>query len=163
MSDAPGFDKDLNCTEFIFSSSGDPGDSGLNNTLIIFIGLVLTGIYAYILYTIWANRFKQVVYFKSPMMILIAGFSLYMDTLANLVICYLGNLNVEDKYDKAIALLSIFTTCSFHYSAYLAIVFRAMRVFRIMRLERLYLDQIQILREKTKAIVKSNDQRKESR
>lgn len=46
---------------------------------------VVSLIYLPILGMIWKNRYKQVVYFKSPLMIMTGGISLYIDAVANLV------------------------------------------------------------------------------
>jgi len=38
--------------------------------------------------------------------------------------------------------LSIFSTIIFHYTAYFCIIFRAIRIFQVMNLEKKYLDKI---------------------
>ena len=63
------------------------------------------------------------------------GISLYIDAVANLV-----QMSLSDP--TTICAIAIFDTVIFHYISYFSVVFRAYRVFKVMKLERKYLEDI---------------------
>ena len=70
-------------------------------------------------------------------MIILGGIGLYMDSAFNILLLSMNNNEYKSK-----CLISIMTTCTVHYLGYLSLVSRAKRVFKVMRLERKYLDEI---------------------
>ena len=112
--------------------------------------VVLTGIYFSILYMIWSQRNKQAVYFKSPYMIILGGLALWFDSCINVTLnskFYIGKdetMLYEEIEAKNVYFcwISIIDTMTFHYIAYLCIIFRGRRIFKIMRLEKQFLKKI---------------------
>jgi len=72
-----------NCTYTINHSDNKPPVSGGVGTILI---VMLSLIYLPILFIIWKWRNKQVVFFKSPYMIIIAGIGFYLDVICNVII-----------------------------------------------------------------------------
>ena len=70
-------------------------------------------------------------------MIILGGIGLYLDSSFNIVLGAMTSNEYEFK-----CLISIMTTCTVHYIGYFSLVSRAKRVFKVMRLERKYLDEI---------------------
>jgi hypothetical protein len=105
---------------------------------------VISIIYFPILLLIYKWRHKQAVYFKSPKMIIVGGFSLYLDSIVNVAInskIYSFLTDYKDKWTY-ICFSSVATTLVFHYIAYFCLIFRAFRIFKIMDLEKKFLDRI---------------------
>lgn len=69
------------------------------------------------------------------MLILLGGVALYIDAMVNILL-----LNEIDQ--RASCYLSIVVTLTVHYTAYFSLLFRANRIFRIMSIEALFLDEI---------------------
>jgi len=98
--------------------------------------------YVPILYVIYIWRNKQAVSFKSPKLIIIGGIGLLGDSWANIAIntdWYGGNYQNKAEF---ICVMSIFTTLVFHYTGYICLILRGFRIFKVMKLERNYLDGI---------------------
>jgi hypothetical protein len=70
-------------------------------------------------------------------MIILGGIGLYLDSAFNILLSALTSNEYGTK-----CFISIMTTCTVHYLGYFSLVSRAKRVFRVMRLERKYLDEI---------------------
>ena len=85
---------------------------------------------------IYKWRHKQPVFFKSPYMIIIGGIGFYLDSVLNIIIAMTNNK------ETANCILSIICTVNIHYIGYLCLIFRAERIFKVMKLEQIYLDQI---------------------
>jgi hypothetical protein len=77
-------------------------------------------------------------------MIITGGIGLYLDATLNIVLMSLG-----PEYKELKCLISILTTCTVHYLGYFSLVSRAQRVFKVLRLERKYLDEIYNMKEKS--------------
>ena len=78
---------------------------------------------------------------KSPKLIVIAISALWADSILNLIISAL-------PYYVPVCILSILCTTTVHYLGYFAIVFRALRIFRVMRVEDTYLKQLYAINSK---------------
>ena len=65
------------------------------------------------------------------------GIGLYLDSSFNILLMALPGSQYKSK-----CYISILVTCTVHYLGYLSLVSRAKRVFKVMRLERKYLDEI---------------------
>jgi hypothetical protein len=98
--------------------------------------LLLTALYLPVMIMIYRNRHQQAVIFKSPQLILLGGFSFFMDSVLNCII------NWERPSQETVCYLSIFDTLTWHYSGYFSLIFRAFRIFKVMRLEKKYLNKI---------------------
>ena len=61
-------------------------DTIFSRNLGLILAIVISVIYSSILHKIYIWRTKQVVYFKSPMMILIGGLCLWIDSILNIYI-----------------------------------------------------------------------------
>ena len=102
--------------------------------------IIISIIYLSILHRIYIWRTKQAVYFKSPKMILVGGWCLWVDSIINIYIntsIYPNDLALRYEY---VCISSIATTFIFNQVGYLCIIFRALRIFKIMVLEKQYLD-----------------------
>jgi len=98
--------------------------------------IVITLIYVPLIMIIYRWRYKQAVFFKSPYMIIIGGIGFYIDSLMNIII------KMTDSHDYLNCILSIVCTMTIHYIGYLCLIFRAKRIFKVMKLEKKYLDRI---------------------
>ena len=87
------------------------------------------------MYLIFKNRKNQAVYIKSPHLILLGSFGLFLDSILNIIIYFITNIDYQ-------CFLSIFCTMTAHYIGFFSIVFRANRIFKVMKLESVYLKQI---------------------
>ena len=89
-------------------------------------------------------------------MIITGGIGLYLDALLNIVL-----MTMSEDSKKLKCFISIITTMTVHYLGYLSLVFRAQRVFKVLRLEKKYLDEIYNMASDSKFIKteskKSND------
>lgn len=112
----------------------------MNISVVLMIAFCV--LYLPVIFMIWKERNKQAVYFKSPMMILIAGFSLLGDSLVNIIINTNDIWGTEEYQYQGICSISIMDTLTFHYIAYFAIIFRGRRIFKVMNLTAKYLDKI---------------------
>lgn len=106
--------------------------------------VVISIIYFPILIMIYKWRRKQAVYFKSPKMIIVGGFCLYLDSIVNVTINSKFWTNYDNKWIY-VCVSSVVTTLVFHYIAYFCLIFRAFRIFKIMDLEKKFLDRIYTL------------------
>lgn len=80
-------------------------------------------------------------------MILVGGWCLWVDSIINIYIntsIYPKDLALRYEY---VCISSIATTFIFNQVGYLCIIFRALRIFKIMVLEKQYLDQIYLLQQ----------------
>ena len=114
----------------------------LDRALGVFFLCSITIFYLPILYIIYIWRNKQAVSFKSPKLIIIGGMGLLGDSWVNIAIntdWYGGKY--ENKVEF-ICVMSIFTTLIFHYTGYICLILRGFRIFKVMKLERNYLDTI---------------------
>ena len=82
------------------------------------------------------------MYFKSPMLILVGGTGLWLDSLANIVFNTNFDWQTEEHKNYWICTYSILTTFGVHYIGYLCIILRAVRIFKVMQLEKQYLDKM---------------------
>ena len=80
-------------------------------------------------------------------MIILGGIGLYLDSSFNIILSAMSSNEYEHK-----CLISIMTTCTVHYLGYFSLVSRAKRVFKVMRLERKYLDEIYEMNGSSKEI-----------
>jgi len=69
-------------------------------------------------------------------MIIIGGIGFYLDSIFNVIIETTGNNNTTN------CMLSIFCTMAIHYIGYMTLIFRAERIFKVMKLEKKYLDRL---------------------
>jgi len=76
-------------------------------------------------------------------MILIGGVNLFLDSIVNVAINSKAVWGT-DKFieSNGICILSIVTTTTFHYFAFFSVIFRAKRIFKVMRLTKKFLDRI---------------------
>ena len=74
-------------------------------------------------------------------MILFGGVNLYFDSVINISINSQLYHNYKQKW-AYICISSIVTTLVFHYIAYFSLIFRAVRIFKMMELETAFLDKI---------------------
>mmetsp|Transcript_1993 Transcript_1993/g.3511 ORF Transcript_1993/g.3511 Transcript_1993/m.3511 type:complete len:160 (+) Transcript_1993:3-482(+) len=130
-----------------------PNPPQIDGVFLLIMLLALTLVYFPILCYIWRHRFKNVVYFKSPYMILIGGIGLYLDSVINLMIMHLQNSDRDPDNLKMITILSIIATCSMHYISYFSIIFRAQRIFQVTRLLKERLDGMQLLSTQTRKLM----------
>ena len=105
---------------------------------------IVSLLYIPVMVLIWKERNKQAVFFKSPKMILIGGMALYLDSLVNIAINSNALWNAGSE-PSGVCVLSILTTLTFHYIGYFSVIFRAKRIFKVMRLTKKYLDRIELL------------------
>lgn len=113
------------------------------------------------MFMIYNARHTQAVSFKSPMLILIGSFALYTDSIVNTVLLVYSFAsftaqNVDSKC-KISCYLSVIDTLVVHYIAYFCMIFRAMRIFNILKIEAKFLDNIYDLQE----FLKTNGQLKD--
>lgn len=97
--------------------------------------IVLSFVYLPIMFMIYSHRHTQAVSFKSPQLILLGGIALYIDAICNILL-------LNELSDKLSCYLSIIVTLTIHYIGYLSLIFRAQRIFRIMSIEAMFLDDI---------------------
>ena len=113
---------------------------------------VVSILYIPILVLIFYFRNKQAIHFKSPLMIILGGFCLYSDSV--IIILNMSKLFKVNNYFGKCA-LSVSTTILFHFTAYFCIIFRAIRIFTVMNLEKRYLDKIYKLGEMDRISISS--------
>lgn len=76
------------------------------------------------------------------MLILVGGTGLWLDSLANIVFNTNFNWQTEEHKNYRLCIYSILTTFGVHYTGYLCIILRAVRIFKVMQLEKRYLDMM---------------------
>jgi len=103
---------------------------------MVILIVIISLIYIPLLLIIYKWRYKPAVFFKSPYMIIIGGLGFYIDSFINIII------EMTDNHDYFNCTLSIFCTMMIHYVGYLCLIFRAERIFKIMKLEKTHLDRI---------------------
>ena len=132
-----------NCSAF-FDQHKDknPNYGSLSTELSGFCIFVISLAYLPVLFLIWKNREKQAVYFKSPKMILMGGMCLYLDSVVNILMQTKLGYERLSHPKTMICAMSVSTTVLFHYTAYFCIIFRGIRIFQVMSLEKKYLDKI---------------------
>lgn len=95
---------------------------------------------------IYNARHTQAVSFKSPLLILIGCFALYTDSIVNtILLVYSFGTFTEKNVDsmcKSSCYLSVIDTIVVHYIAYFCMIFRAIRIFNILKIEAKFLDNI---------------------
>ena len=131
-----GSNQSVDCTRVILNESYE----GKNGAMLPpYMGAAMLAtlslIYIPIMVCIWKNRRKQAVHFKSPNMILIGGIGMYLDASCNVIASMQTN-------SKIICYQSLFLNIVFHYIGYFALIFRARRIAKVMKLESKYLDRI---------------------
>ena len=73
-----------NCSAFFKTQDGKPEAEvagSLTIEVCMFCIFIISMAYIPILFLVWKNREKQAVYFKSPLMILMGGTCLYLDSI----------------------------------------------------------------------------------
>ena len=101
------------------------------------LSVLLLLLFVPILVIIWQNQNKQAVYFKSPKVILIGGVCLMLDCLLNVLI------NTENTLSsKMVCIFSVYITLIPYMVAYFCLIFRAQRIFKVMRLTSKHLNRI---------------------
>ena len=110
-------------------------------TFIIIMGATII-LYFPVILMIYHERNKQAVLFKSPTLIMIGGFNLFLDSVCNILINTKFEGMGNSEQTTFICLLSIITTLIFHYIGYFCIVFRAQRIFKVMNLTKTYLTKL---------------------
>jgi len=68
-------------------------------------------------------------------MIIIGGIGFYLNSIINVIVA--TNLN-----PSALCMLSIFNAYTIKYIGYLCLIFRSKRIFKIIELEKEYIDKI---------------------
>ena len=106
------------------------------------VSVLVCAAYLPVMYFIWRWRNRQAVYFKSPMLILVGGTGLWLDSLANIGLNTNFGWQTERRKNYLICIFSILTTFGVHYIGYLCIILRAVRIFKVMQLEKRYLDKM---------------------
>ena len=110
--------------------------------VVIFISFVyLTPMF--MIYNAWHT---QAVSFKSPLLILIGSAALYVDSVVNTILLIYSVRDFKPdtvNYEcKVSCILSVVDTIVIHYIAYFCMIFRAMRIFNILKIEAKFLDNI---------------------
>ena len=72
---------------------------------------------------------------KSPTLIIIAVLALWADSVANMFIGFL-------PYHVPVCALSVLCTTTIHYIGFIAIIYRALRIFEVIKVEDTYLKQL---------------------
>ena len=148
MIDLVNFDKvqpGFVCTS-LFDKEESNGDSTdrheflLNMNHFIVLTAIMMCLYFPAIIMIYIERNKQAVLFKSPILIMIGGINLFLDSMSNIVINTKMPKLMFEQETNLICYLSIVTTVIFHYIGYFAIVFRAQRIFKVMQLTKTYLN-----------------------
>lgn len=90
-------------------------------------------------FLIFRNRKSHAVSVKSPTLIIVAIIFLMLESIINAFI-WKTNYFAEDFVFNCA--LGTYCTLFVHYTSYAAIVFRALRVFKLLRIEREYLNDL---------------------
>ena len=110
------------------------------------IMIAISFVYIPMMIMIYSQRNTQAVSFKSPVLILVGGTALYLDAIFNtLLLKYVEpETTTENNYQANYfsCYLSLFDTLVIHYIGYLCLIFRALRIFKIINIEARFLDDI---------------------
>ena len=112
------------------------------------LACLLSIIFLPVMIIIFIKRKTQAVSFKSPKLIILGGSALYLDAIFNIIL-------LNDVGNNINCYISIFVTMVIHYLAYFCLIYRARRIFYIIKLESMYLDQIYDFGQTTKPGPKS--------
>ena len=123
------------CTDFILGEEDIAKEIVIDGGTGAILITILTLIYIPIMITIFLWRGRQAVSFKSPYMIIIGGMGFYLHSLAYII----ESLRVTE-FPIGLCVLSIIKMLAFQYIGYMSLIFRAHRIFKVMRVEKEYIE-----------------------